>query len=347
VTAPLTELPGLDELEGQLWRDLLAMERDYQASRSPEIGPSDVRALHPKGCERQLAYRVHGTEPSDPEPEWLIRQAVMGTAVHAHIAAARRLAHPHWLVEARVQVPGFDRPGAVDACGDGTCDDVKTKSDRGYEAITNRGIPYEADHDQVLLYALGLEDDGVDVRRCSVTYVNRSDGQSQVHSWSYDRGEALLVADRMHGLIDRVDLLDPVDVPRGGQAPEWRPCDSCPFRSLCWNLDDVPEGYTALSYELADAEVADAAEQLRLVRAEGTANKEAQEYLRMQLEGHGGKTFMDSDGITRRIAWSAGKPYGQGGALDQTAARQLLTSYGVEPPTLGVAPRLTFPAVRS
>lgn len=346
MTEPLTELPGLDELEAQLWRDLLAMERDYQESRSPQIGPSDVRALHKGGCQRQLGFRVQGVEPSDPEPEWLVRQAVMGTAIHAHVAKARRLAHPHWLVEAAVQVPGFDRPGAVDACGDGTADDLKTKSDRGYDAVLNRGRAYDADHDQTDLYALALTEDGHDVRRCSVTYLNRSDGQSWVDSWTFDRDQALRTADKMHGLIDRVELLDPWAIDRGGLSPDWKPCDSCPFRTLCWNLPEVPEGFNAVSAEVATEEVATDAEQLRLLRAEHNAMGEAIDYLRLRLEGHGGKTFVDSDGIERRVAWSAGKPYGSGGHLDSKAVRARYVDLGEEPPTLGIAPRLTTPVAK-
>lgn len=347
MTETLRELPNLDELEGQLWRDLLAMEREYQESRSPHIGPSDVRALHDKGCQRQLAFRVHGVEASDPEPEWLVRQAVMGTAVHAHIARARQRAHPHWLVEHAVQVPGFDRAGAVDACGDGTVDDVKTKSDRGYDAALNRGVEYPADHDQVMLYGLGLEDEGVDVRRCSVTYVNRSDGASKVHSWTYDRAEALLVADKMHALIDRVELLDPWSIDRGGVMPDKRPCDSCPFLRLCWGLDSVPEGYSALSYGLADEEVAEAAEQLRLVREQRKAAEEAEEYLRAKLLGHGGETFVDSDGVRRVITFTKSRPPGEGGPLDSKAVRARYAELGEVPPTLGTSPQLRLNAAKA
>lgn len=336
-------LTPLDELERQLWTDLLAKERNYQQTRSPEVGPSDARALHPGGCERQLAYRVQGVPTTDDEPVWLIRQAVMGTAVHAHVAEARREAHPDWLVEHAVQVPGFDRKGAVDACGDGTADDLKTKSDRGYSTLVERGKAYDADRDQVLLYSLGLEDEGQDVRRCSVTYLNRSDGDSMVDSWTYDRREALAVADRMHALIDRTAMLPPEVIPRGGRLPTRRPCDSCPWLRECWQLDQVPEGFTAVSYDLAPTDVAEAAEQLRLVRAEATALKEAAEYLTAQLQGHGGQVFTDSEGIVRRVAFSKPKAPGEGGQLDSKAVRAFYAAVGEEPPTLGVSPRLTLP----
>lgn len=336
-------LSSLDELEGQLWADLLAAEQAYQDTRSPHIGPSDVRALHKGGCRKQLAYRVQEYDPSDPEPVWLRRQAVMGTAIHAHIAEARKAAHPGWKVEHPVLVPGFSRTGTVDAYGDGTADDVKSKSDRGYQAVVNRGLAYPADRDQVLLYGLGLEDQGDPVLRCSVTYVNRSDGESFVDSWTYDRAEAVAVADKMHALMDLVELVPAEQVERGGRGPDWRPCDSCPYRTMCWQLEDVPEGYTALSAELAPEEVADAAEQLRLVRQQQTELKEAADYLAAQLQGHGGQLFTDSDGIERRVAFSKGKPPGEGGQLDSKAVRAHYALLGEEPPTLGVSPRLTLP----
>lgn len=339
----MTTLPSREQMERQLWDDLLAVERAYQDSRSPEVGPSDARALYPKGCERQLAYKVQGHEKSDPEPESLLRAAILGSAIHEWIANVRRERHPDWLVEVAVQVPGFNRPGAVDAFGDHTVDDVKTKSERGFDMIVELGKAYDADRAQVTLYGLGLTLDGHDVRRCSITYVNRSNGDTFVDSWTYDHAEALEIADRMHALIDRVELLPPDRIPRGGLSPEWRPCDSCPFLRTCWELDDVPEGYTALSVGLADEEVADTAEQLRLLRAEQTALKEAIDYLGQKLRGHGDKVFTDSDGVQRRIAYSRGKPPGQGGALDSAMVRERYKALGEEPPTLGVTPRLTLP----
>lgn len=339
----MTEIPTREELDRQLWDDLLAVERDYQNSRSREVGPSDARALFKGGCERRLAYQVQGVEPTDEEPETLLRSAILGSAVHAWIAEVRKQRHPDWLVETQVQVPGFERPGAVDAFGDGTVDDVKTKSHRGFDMITELGKATEADQAQAMLYALGLTLDGHDVQRCSVTYVSRSNGDTLVDSWTYDHAEALALADRMHALIDRVQMLPPEAIARGGQSPEWRPCDGCPFRTECWQLDQVPEGYTALSYDLAPEEVAEAAEQLRLLRAEQAAVKEAIDFLQQQLQGHGDTTFTDSDGVVRRIAFSRAKPPGEGGALDSKAVRAHYAALGEEPPTLGVSPRLTLP----
>lgn len=319
--------------------DLQALE---QADPHPAgIGPSDVG-----NCRRQVAYRVRGVTPDRKEDAGLRRHAWIGTALHAHVAQARSLSHPTWQVEAKQQAPGMERPGTVDAYMDDlrNVDDIKSKSGRGMDAILSRGRAYDSDREQVSIYALAVEHaSGVAPLTCSVTYVDRQGYLDPfVDCWTYDRAEALRALAKLHALQDAIDAGE--ELPRDGRGPDTgRPCDTCRWIKTCWQLDKVPEGYTAQSAYLAPEEVADAADQLRRLRAEKAELDAAIEYLRLQVVGHDGAEFVDSDGIRRRVKWSSGSR--RGGALDSKAVRERYAALSEDVPTLGSAPRVTTPAV--
>lgn len=318
--------------------DLAAFEASDP--HAPGIGPSDSDR-----CRRQVGYRVTETPPDRPEDATLVRMAWVGTALHKHIAQARQLTHPTWLVEGLVYPPGLDRPGTVDAYLDdlGNVDDIKTKTHRGMDAILTRGRAYDADRKQVLVYGLALQEAGCTVNTCSVTYVDRNGLQDPfVDTWSYDRQEALEALASLHALADAIDA--GAELPRDGRGPDTgRPCDTCQWIKTCWQLDSVPEGYTAQSAWLAPEEVAEAADTLRLLRKDQAETKEAIDYLRLKLQGHNGAVFTDSDGVQRQVKWSKGST--KGGQLDSEAVRRRYADLGEDPPTLGTAPKVSTPAV--
>lgn len=329
--------------------DLLAYDEADSGGHKPGIWPSDVRVLTPgRGCRRQLAYRMAATEPTDPVPEWLTRAALAGTATHWVIEQARRLAHPTWWLERRVTVPGFDHDGRLDAYMDdeSTVDDVKTKGERAFEKVIDSGDVSEPDRNQVLLYGLAVEALGFPVKVCSVTYVNRSTLASHPVTWTYDRREAQDVAMQMFLVLDGINVADPETVDRDGRAPHWSPCDTCPFRSRCWNLEPGQDPARVIADRATPEEVAVAAETLLGLRGEAGLNKEAQDWCKAVLHGHHGEEFTDPDGIRRRISWSREIGEGQGGRLDAGKAREILESAGLPVPLLGQSSRVTFPAVR-
>lgn len=337
------------DLSDQLNSDLLAFDEAEHGAHTPGIWPSDVRVLTPgRGCRRQLAYRLADTPPSDKVPDWLILAALAGTATHAVVENARRKAHPTWWLERRVRVPGFDRDGRLDAYMDdlSTVEDIKTKSERGFETACNRGDPDEPDRNQVLLYGLAVETLGAPVKVCSVCYVSRSTLDSHTVTWTYDRREAEDVAMRMFMVLDAVNVPDPEDVDRDGRAPHWSPCDTCPFRSRCWNLDPDADPAAVVAARATPEEVAVAAETLMGLREEDRENKLAQDWCRAVLVGHAEEEFTSSDGVRRRIHWSRDVEAGTGGRLDTKAAREILEAKGLPVPLLGQAPKVTFPAVR-
>lgn len=336
-----------------LWTDLGALADAEDEGRDPRIGPSDAGVLVPgKGCERQLAYRVQQVEPTDPVPDWLRRSAILGKILHDGVAQARRVAHPTWLVEEPVEIPGFDRPGKVDAYADDerTVDDLKTVSEKVYTRVVEAGVAREQDRDQPALYGLGLVATGHRVERLSVTYLNRNAGRTGSEPftdvWSYDQRAAERTAVAMYAVIDRTASTEPEDIPRGGRLPDWSPCDTCRWRAGCWGIEPGQPAPALVSERAAPAEVAAAARAMRALRAERARVSDALDYYRAVLLSHDGDTYEDEDGTMRQIRWTEGRPPGEGGALDQAAARALLEHYGETPPTLGTAARISFPAVR-
>jgi hypothetical protein len=331
-----------------LWADLLATGAAADADRDPRIGPSDAGVLVPgRGCRRQLAYRVQRVEPTDPVPERMARAAELGNAIHERVATARRAAHPEWLVEEYVQIPGFDRPGKVDAYDPaGTVDDLKTVSDKVADRVFEDGTAREADRRQVELYGLGLAAAGHRVEVLSITYMNRSNGDPLTDSWSYDQERAERTALEMYAVIDLTADTPPEEIPRDGRHPDWSPCEGCRWRARCWGIEPGAPAPTLVSDRAAPAEVAAAARQMRALSAERTRIQDAIDYCREVLRMHDGTSFEDEEGVRRRVRWTEGRPPGEGGALDQAAARALLEHYGEPAPTLGTAPRISFPAVR-
>lgn len=318
--------------------DIAAYE--HQHPHAAGIGPSDIGS-----CRRRVGYRVTGAPPDRPEDPLLARSSFLGSAVHAALAQVNRAQHPTWLVEQAVRVPGMDRDGTLDAYDpeQGLVIDYKTRSSRGMEAVLGRGKAYDHDVEQTELYGLALEDAGHLVKVCAVAYVDRN-GHSDplVDSWTYDRDRAVAAVARLHALADAIDA--GAELPRDGKGPDTgRPCDTCQWISTCWQLDSLPAGYSAQSAYLAPTEVAEAAEQLRVLRLEAAKVKEATDYLRLQLQGHAGATFVDAEGVTRRVAWSRGSK--TGGQLDSAAVRARYADLGETPPGLGAAPKVTTPAV--
>jgi hypothetical protein len=340
---------GLFDPDGQLDIDLLAYDEAQHAGHTPGVWPSDVKVLTPgRGCRKQIAYRVAGTPPTDKVPDWLTRAALAGSAVHEVIEKARAHSHPTWWLERRVRVPGFDRDGRLDAYMDDTAtvDDIKTKGERPFDTAVHRGRPDDPDRDQVLLYGLAVEALGAPVRRCSVSYVNRSTLETHVESWTYDRREAEDVAIRMFTVLDEINTADPDSMPRDGRAPMWSPCDTCPFRARCWDLPPDEDPAEVFSARALPETVAAAAEALIRLRAEAAENDATQEWCKAVLRGHHGAEFTDDEDVLRRVHWSRSIEPGQGGKLDTAEAKRILIEMGIPVPTLGQSPRLTFPTVK-
>lgn len=348
----LDDLHALEELERAERHALAAAEAEAEGKelvpRPPGVTVSDVGR-----CRRQVSYRETGTEADADYVDDKLA-AILGTAIHKVVAEARRRRHPSWLVEERVNVPGLPRQGVLDAYDDERrrVDDLKTKSGRAMERMLARGRAEDNDRDQANVYALAVEDElGLPVELVTITYLNREgvgdDDASErlwTDEWTYDRAEALDALAKLHAVQDGLDAGELL--PRDGRNPDAWPCNRCPFRRRCWDLEKVPAGYTALSWQAAPEEVQAAARELVVVKARLAQLQEREDELRATVVGHGGETFEDAEGQVRRIAWTRGSPPGTGGRLDSKAARRDYARWGEDPPTLGTSPRLTTPVVK-
>lgn len=320
-----------------LWDDLLAAYEREQARRDPRVGPSDAQVLS-TGCLRQLAYRSQGFAPSDPEEPKRLRAAILGEALHRMVADARRAAG--WdMVERDVQVPGFPRPGRLDAWHRGRLDDVKTVSDRVFRTVLELGKAREGDGQQAELYGLAVP--GTEI--LSVTYLHRETGEVFEDSWTFDPVAAERTRVRMLEAIEAA-ARPPGDLGRAARTPHDRPCDACPFRSLCWGVK--LEQWEPEPAPVAPASVQAAARRYHAAAAAKRAAEDAMEEARYELAAASGMTWTDDEGIERMVKWSSGREPGDGGQLDTARARALLEYYGEQVPTRGTAPRLSFPAVR-
>ncbi len=143
-----------------------------------------------------------------------------------------------------------ERHDAHTGSGDVVVEDVKTKSTRALDVIVRQG-PSQAEWFQVHLYAHllrigGLKDHPglptgeplpVDVVR--LRYVGREYGQVVVHQRAYDEDvtkQALAWAE------DVLASTEPEAMPRDLDGPGLSIiCDNCPFRTACWNLDQLSD----------------------------------------------------------------------------------------------------------
>lgn len=325
-----------------LWDDLLAEYERGQAERDPAVGPSDARVLVPgKGCVRQLAYRTQRVPATDPEPEHRTRAAIIGEAIHAQVATARRAAG--WaMVEADVTPPGFPRAGRLDGYEAGRLDDLKTVSSRVFARVLELGKARPEDALQLDPYGLAVVALGLPLHTLSITYVNRDNGEDFTDSWSWDPESAWRTAIAMYRVIDAA-AKPSAELGRAARTPHGRPCDGCPWRTACWGtLSLTPEDVVTP----APVDVAAAARELKAALGQRAELEERIERLRHEVGAAHGMRFEDQEGIMREIRWSSGRPPGEGGALDQGRARALLEYHGELSPTLGTAPRLSMPAVR-
>lgn len=321
--------------------DLAALSAAEDAERSPLVGPSDVGVLH-GDCMRRLAYRAQGHAPSDPVSLELEMAAEIGKAIHARVAAARIRAG--WtFVEKPTPVRGLSRWGTLDGY-DGrtrTVDDLKSVSRRVFDKVLELGKAREGDGDQAEIYALALTNSHVDVECCSVTYVCRDTGRTFTDSWTFDPAHASEVLEALVDIAVDAETLAPDEFGRVAYNPTDKPCDSCPFRTKCWG-GRAPEPEPPV---LEDAHVQAIAAELHQLTTRRRELDDAIEQLRALIGPFHGYEFTDHEGIRRTVKWTSGRLPGEGGPIDQKAARRKLEAWGEDVPTIGTAPRLTFPAI--
>lgn len=243
--------------------DDIADHLDAEYVSSGQSGPrvSDVGA-----CRRAVWYREQPPEGYEPLPEMYRRPATVGSVIHRAAEQARKVRYPWRFYELPVQVPGLDRPAKIDEYDPvlGEVTDDKTAGDWRWEQFGDEG-PSDADWDQVGVYGLALESQGLPVRTLRIIAIRRENGDEEHFRRTYDPAAAQKALDRLVELATALDL--GVVPPRDGVGPSSFPCKMCPARAHCWNMDAAaaagrsPESYTVLGAEPDDPTIAWAAEQ--------------------------------------------------------------------------------------
>ncbi|MER6010144.1 PD-(D/E)XK nuclease family protein [Streptomyces bluensis] len=315
---------NLDVRVPDLWKGAHRDDRARPRSRQRLLGPSSIGL-----CRRRAAYEVHGTWPTDLADN--MHAAILGTWLHEGILRVLREQYGAWteleLTDGMILghadaywAPGHlhhqnvrHRPPGAQAVDMGVVEDVKTKSTRALDVVVRQG-PSQAEWFQVHLYAHLLRTGGlrehstlptseplpVDVVR--LRYVGREYGQVVVHQRAYDEDvtkQALAWAE------DVLASPEPEAMPRDLDGPGLSIiCDNCPFKTTCWNIDQLSDDRAPQTILAEDAPAitealrayADAAE------VESTAKKRKAKARKM-LDAADAGTYG-----AFKLSWSGGNP---------------------------------------
>ncbi|MGR3937074.1 PD-(D/E)XK nuclease family protein [Streptomyces sp. BRA346] len=332
-----------------LWKGAHRDDRARPRSRQRLLGPSSIGL-----CRRRAAYEVHGTWPTDLDDN--MHAAILGTWLHEGILRVLREQYGAWteleLTDGVILghadaywAPDHSHPHrqalshrateGLQLSGVGVVEDIKTKSTRALDVVVRQG-PSQAEWFQVHLYAHLLRTGGlkdhpelptgeplpVDVVR--LRYVGREYGQVVVHQRTYDEDvtkQALAWAE------DVLASPEPEAMPRDLDGPGLSIiCDNCPFRSACWNLDQLTDDrapQTVLAEDTAAitealGAYADAAE------IESAAKKRKAKARKM-LDAADPGTYG-----AFKLSWSGGKP--RPPEPDPEAMIRVLEGLGIETP---------------
>lgn len=337
--APLPEeaLPVLaGALERAAGKAFKAANRAGQEAR-PNLFGLGMSGLG--GCTREAAYRISGTEPSDPAlaVDDEARQAMVGTWIHEgflpHMAEILHAAEIEMKVELRVpvgQLPAdegpYERvqiiPGSTDcytgAMGGGVLD-LKTIRAYALGEIDHHGA-YEEHRKQVRGYASACRQLGLPVTWIAWLYMDRSNGE--VHVAVEPFGDAEYESTLNH--VRRVWELGqrPDYAPRTERGPglSWK-CDVCPWLKRCWGPDAEPGDTGALAVH-DDEEIALAARKFRELSDEITA-------LTKEKDRYGAMVGGARKGRYGEVTVTYGR---DGEKLDEKEALYALELHGIEPP---------------
>ena len=222
-------------MRDELLRVLREHDGNRDRSQQVEVGPSQAG-----GCARQTWHEFRQTPPSNDDTSVLA--ALMGTAIHAEIAAAMKspIADPwgdRYLVEVEVKAGWLK--GHVDLFDTQTCEVVDwkttTKKNMGY-------LGSKQQRAQVQLYGWLLSENGYQVEKVTLVGIARDGDEGDVveKSFAYDPEAARKALDALEAIRDQDDPPAP-EKPAGvfcsrfcvfydpQAAPDSK--DSCPGKS--------------------------------------------------------------------------------------------------------------------
>lgn len=330
-------------MEDMDFRDTMTRFMDEkQAGKSGLVGPSSAGK-----CYRSLAFRYHGTPPSDHRSK---DKADLGTLLHLGWSALIRASYNPAIREPDVVLswPELPREGEADDVDwhERIVTDLKSANGRAWQAMVDRGGPYENYWDQAEMYALAcarLTDSSDWTLR--IVLINTETGERVEFTQPADptRGKALVddLAQRHAELIASVaEGGSPEDFPQEGKGPgRGFPCDWCEWASACW---PDPTGGALSPQAQTIVDDPDAIAQAAADYKRGAA-----------LESEGKKIKYDAQAFLKGIIgtfgeWSVsqtkdGEPLE---VLDEDAAIEALTAAGIPVPTLVKPGRKGYPLIR-
>lgn len=315
-----------------LWKGAHRDDRSRPRSRQRLLGPSSIGL-----CRRRAAYEVHGTWPTDLDDN--MHAAILGTWLHEgilRVLAEQYGAHTELELTNGVILGHADAYWTPSGQVPGVVEDVKTKSTRALDVVVRQG-PSRHEWFQVHLYAYLLRTGGliahphlptgkpleVDVVR--LRYVGREYGQVVVHQRAYDEDvtqQALAWAE------DVLDSPEPEAMPRDLDGPGLSViCDNCPFKTTCWQLDQLADDGRAPQTILAEdtAAVTDALSAYADAAEIESAAKKRKAKARKMLDAADAGTYGNF-----QLSWSGGNP--RPPEPDAAAMQRIIEDLGLDIP---------------
>ena len=163
-------------------KSLVATDQDRDRSQQVEIGASSVG-----GCRRQAWHIINQTPKTNTNTENLA--AILGTAIHAHLAEAIKFSDPfgdNFLIEQEVRTE--DLKGHVDLY-------IKSaKKVVDWKTITKKKIkefPSEQQIMQINLYGYLLKANGYEVNTVALVGISRDGTMKDIKVWEESYNEDL------------------------------------------------------------------------------------------------------------------------------------------------------------
>lgn len=282
-------------------------------------------------CDRQAAYRLAGTDPSDLQlsQDEEARQALIGVWIHAgllpFLADVLYDAQYEVPVELRVRVTDDEEvvvPGTTDlycaALGGGIID-LKTVGAHLSAAYGHTGARH--DHrTQVHGYALAAQQKGLPVAWTAWAYLDRDTGETMWVIEPFGEDEAEAVRERVRHLHRAATTPD--GAPRSQRGPGLSVvCDRCPWLRRCWGPDARPGDTGALAVHSQD-DIAFAARKYIELREQKSA-------IEKEMEKYGAMVGTPPQGHYGPVVVSYGRSSQE---LDKKRAADVMRLHGIDPP---------------
>lgn len=334
------ESPTADELRHLLGDAVDAAFRAY--TTLVQNARDDLYALTMSGlggCTRQAAYRLARTPPSEDLVFTEMREANIGTMIHAGLLPplAQHLGGTEE-IPVEMSMHGLRIKGRSDLYIEplATVSDLKTVGTYKFAALSD--TINRAHRLQVAGYGLGVAQSGREVRFVSWIYLDRASGVHRVVVEEFGDDLIQAVDERCAELEAYAD--EPEAAPRDERGPGLSViCDSCPWLRACWGEDAAPGVVGAQRILVHDhAGVARALELYDDARAREKTAQDDKEFARAMFSSYQPGAYGD---------WEFAFSSADGTTVDKDAAVRMLADAGIEVPRKPTIRRLIVKRTRT